>query len=101
MHPANPDRHCGWPWRAGRPFGRRKTEDGRRETGDGRRTKRNNEVVIPGMRRATRDAEPGTAFQSRSRLQSPSMDFALRANLRLSKFVPDEFVRIAASRRPE
>jgi hypothetical protein len=28
-------------------------------------------------------------------LQSPSMDFALRANLRLSKFVPDEFVRPA------
>jgi len=29
-----------------------------------------------------------------SRLQSPSMDFALRASLRLFKFVPDEFVRV-------
>jgi hypothetical protein len=37
----------------------------------------------------------------KNRLQSPSMDFALRANLRLFKFVPDEFVRIAASQRPE
>src|SRR5581483_2396110 len=34
-------------------------------------------------------------------LQSPSMGFALRANLRLSKFVPDEFVRIAAAPYPE
>jgi len=29
------------------------------------------------------------------------MDFVLRANLRLSKFVPDEFVRIAAQLAPE
>src|SRR5581483_5675399 len=33
--------------------------------------------------------------ESKTGLQSPSMDFALRANLRLSKFVPDEFVRLS------
>jgi hypothetical protein len=37
----------------------------------------------------------------KSRLQSPSMDFVFRANLRLSKFVPGEFVRIAVTPGPE
>jgi hypothetical protein len=34
-------------------------------------------------------------WQNQDGLQSPSMDFALRASLRLFKLVPDEFVRPA------
>src|SRR5581483_374098 len=44
-----------------------------------------------------RKLEIHSAFQEeqdQNGLQSPSMDFALRANLRLFKFVPDEFVRV-------
>src|SRR5690348_1027501 len=49
--------------------------------------------------RAPRSGDPEAALWQ-GRLQSPSMDFALRASLWLFKFVPDEFVRASAAKKP-
>jgi hypothetical protein len=63
----------------------------------------NNIIVIPGpfpglIGKRNPESSVSAFLTCKSKvtgLQSPSMDFALRANLRLFKFVPDEFVPLA------